>query len=108
MSPSGNPLRSVSLHRIPTPDELADNPELALLHALDAVLDLVPRALVATHPELADPDAPFWVREASTTTRHAHHIVAAAHRLQQHIRAYRAAITRARDQPAESDPEIPF
>ena len=98
----------VSPHRLPTPGELVDDPEIALLHALDAILDLVPRVLVAAHPELADPDAPFWVREASTTTRHAHHIVAAAHRLQQHIRAYRAAITRARDQPAESDLEIPF
>ena len=108
MSPRVNPDRGGLLRRIPTPDELADNPELAHLHALDNLLDLVPRVLVAAHPELADPDAPFWVRDASITTRHASDIVAAAHRLQQHIRAYRAAITRAQDQRVESDPDIPF
>ena len=97
-----------SLHRIPTPSELEDAPELALLHALREILDLVPRTLVAAHPELGDPDAPFWVREASRATRKANDLVATAHRLQQHLRAYRAAITLARDQRVESDPEIPF
>jgi len=94
--------------RIPTPDELADNPELALLHALDDILELVPRVLVAAHPELADPDTPYWVREASKTTHHANHIVATTHRLQQRIRAYRDAIMIVREQRVESDPEIPF
>ena len=94
--------------RIPKPHELADDPELALLHALDEILDLVPRVLVATHPELADPDAPYWVRDTSRTLRKADDILPAAHRLQQLIRAYRAAITLARDQRVESDPEIPF
>ena len=100
--------RRVSLHRIPTPDELADNPELALLHALGAVLDLVPRALVATHPELADADAPFWVRDTSRTLRKADDILPAAHRLQQLIRAYHTAVTFDRDQRPERDPGIPF
>lgn len=95
--------------RIPTPDELADNPELALLHALDDLLELVSRVLVAAHPELADPDAPYWVREASKTTHHANYIVATTHRLQQRIRAYRDAIMIVRERRfAESDPEIPF
>ncbi len=108
MSPRVHNHKSGSTHRIPTPHELADNPELALLHALDDILDLVPRALVATHPGLADPDVPFWVREASEPTRLANPIVMGTHRLQQHIRAYRDAITRLRDQRVESDPEIPF
>jgi hypothetical protein len=98
----------VSLHRIPTPAELDEAPELALLHALDEILDLVPRVLVAAHPELADPDAPFWVREAPRTTRKANDIVATTHRLQQHLRDYRTAIARARDQRRKADPEIPF
>ena len=108
MSPRAKNGRGVSLRRIPTPDELADNPEFALLHALEDILDLVPRVLVAAHPELADPGAPFWVREASKTTRYANDIVGDAHRLQQYIRAYRDAITLARDQCVESDPETPF
>ena len=94
--------------RIPTPDELGDAPESALLHALDEILDLLPRALVAAHPELGDPEAPFWVRETSRSARKAEDIVATAYRLQQHIRAYRTTITLARDQRFESDPETPF
>ncbi len=98
----------LSTRRIPTPDELAGAPELALLHALDEILDLAPHVLVAAHPELGDPDAPYWVREASRTTRKADDIVATAHRLQRHIHAYRRAITLAREQRLEVDPEIPF
>ena len=93
---------------LPTPGEIADAPELALLHALDDILDLAPRVLVAAHPELADPEAPFWVREASRTTRKASDIVDAANRLQRHIRAYRRTISLARDPRREADPELPF
>ncbi len=96
-------------HRpLPTPGELADAPQLALLHALDEILDLAPRVLVAAHPELADPDAPFWVRDASRTTRKACDIVAAAYRLRRLIRAYRRAISLVRDTRCEADPELPF
>jgi len=98
----------LSHRRLPTPGEIADAPELALLHALDEILDLAPRVLVAAHPELADPEAPFWVREASRTTRKGNDIVATAHRLQRHIRAYRRAISLARDKRCEADPELPF
>ena len=97
-----------SPRRLPTPNEIADAPELALLHALDEILDLLPRTLVAAHPELADPEAPFWVREASETARKANVITATAYRLQQHIRAYRTEITLQQDQRFESDPDIPF
>ena len=108
MSQSVNRDRDVSRPRIPTPDELVDNPENALLHALDEIMELLPRVLVAAHPELADPDAPVWRREAQEPTRYANDIVADAHRLQKHIRAYRHAITRVRDQRVECDPDIPF
>jgi hypothetical protein len=96
-----------ALH-LPTPDELVDAPELAILHALDQILNLAPRVLVTAHPQLADPDAPFWVIEASKPSRTAAAIVADAHRLQRFIRAYRTAVSLARDQRREVDPEIPF
>jgi hypothetical protein len=101
-------VRGRSPRRFPTPDEIADAPELALLHALDEILDLVPRTLVAAHPKLGDPETPFWLREASRTTRNANDIVATAHRLRKHLRAYSKAITLARDQRFEVDPDIPF
>ena len=97
-----------STRPVPTPYDIADAPELALLHALDEILDLLPRTLVAAHPELGDPEAPFRARETSRTLRKANDIVATAHRLQKHLRAYRAAITLANDQRFENDPDIPF
>ena len=93
---------------LPTPDELVDAPELAILYALDQILNLTPRVLVTAHPELADTGAPLWVVEAAKTTQTAADIVAEAHQLQRFIRAYRRVVSLARDQPAEVDPEIPF
>ena len=93
---------------LPTPDELVDAPELAILHALDQILNLAPRVLVTAHPQLADTGAPFWLIEASKTAQTAAGIVSDAHRLQRLIRAYRRAISLARDQRSEVDPEIPF
>ncbi len=94
--------------QLPTPDELVDAPELAILHALDQILSLAPRVLVTAHPELADGEAPFWAVEASKATKTAADIVADAHRLQRRIRAYRRAVSRKRDQRYEVDPETPF
>ena len=98
----------LSPRRFLTPGEIADAPELAILHALDEILDLAPRVLVAAHPELADPEAPFWVREASRTTGKANDIVTTAHRLQRLIRAYRRASLLEREQRCDADPEMPF
>ena len=94
--------------RLPTPGEIADAPELAILVALDEILDLMLRALVAAHPELADPEAPFWIPEPPRPTRKASDVVATAQRLQRHLRAYRSAIRLARDQRLETDPDIRF
>jgi len=44
--------RSRSRGRLPTPDELMGAPELAILDALDRVLDLAHIAIVAAQPEL--------------------------------------------------------
>jgi len=93
---------------LPTPDELVDAPELAILQSLDQILNLAPRVLVTAHPELADTSAPFWIIEASKTTQPAARIVADAHRLQRRISAYRTAISIERDQRGENDPEMPF
>lgn len=53
------------IDRTPTPEDLVDAPELAILAALERTLDLVVRALVSAHPELADPERPYWLRQAS-------------------------------------------
>ena len=42
----------------PTPDEIAAAPALAVLAMLDHALVVTQRALLAAHPEVADPDEP--------------------------------------------------
>lgn len=40
----------------PTSDELLSSPELAVLHALEAVLVVTERSLLAAHPQLEEED----------------------------------------------------
>ena len=56
-------------HSWPTPEELEEAPELAVLALLDANLDLALRALVSAHPALADPDRPAWTLDHSPSGR---------------------------------------
>jgi hypothetical protein len=41
---------------LPTPSELAERPELAALHLLEASLAVTERALLAAHPDLENAD----------------------------------------------------
>jgi hypothetical protein len=60
----------------PVPEQLAASPELAILHALEALLSLTERVLIAAHPDLDQvvffPDAPplsteEWLADAILT-----------------------------------------
>jgi hypothetical protein len=44
------------LNELPSTDQLLANPELAVLHALDAALAAAQQALLAAHPELEEED----------------------------------------------------
>jgi hypothetical protein len=90
----------------PTPAELADAPELAILAALDAIVDFALRALVSEHPQLADPECPAWARQNSPASDAAHRILAAARPLSNALEAYRRAIATARDDPTDTDPSF--
>ncbi len=46
---------------LPTPQEIAQAPELIALHALVHALELATRALVAAHPDLDGDEAPYCV-----------------------------------------------
>ena len=46
-------------HELPTPPQIAENPEIALLSVLDFTLDASVRALVAAHPELDGAGQPY-------------------------------------------------
>jgi hypothetical protein len=96
----------LSVRRPPTPEELVETPELAILAALDDTLALTLRALVAAHPQLADPECPYWARHASAKSVAADRILKASRPLSTAIEAYcgAAAVRRKRD----DDPDIPF
>jgi hypothetical protein len=72
-----------------TPTDLGDNPELAVLHILDRVLDAARLVLVAAHPQLntGDPGAEPVDLEAFA----ARNVLIAAHALQEVLALYRDA-----------------
>ena len=45
-------------HYLPTPPEIDETPELAVLSVLDFALEASARALVAAHPEIEEDDLP--------------------------------------------------
>lgn len=45
---------------LPTPTELAPNPEIALLESLELQIELTNRMMATTYPELCDEGRPYW------------------------------------------------
>jgi hypothetical protein len=90
----------------PTPDELVTTPELGLMAAFEASLELTVRALIAAHPELDDPERPLWCVELGPTCCLAKRFVPLALELADIIFAYRrAALDEARHLV---DDDLPF
>jgi hypothetical protein len=92
--------------RFPTPPEIADVPELAILAALEHTLDLALYALLAAHPQLSDPECPDRLRDPSPARAAADRIVTAAHSLARALDAYRRAVTPSPHQAP--DRNVPF
>jgi len=90
----------------PTPIEIADVPELAILAALEDILDLALRALLAAHPQLGDPDCPYWAQDPSPAHAAADRILAAAVPLARALDTYRRAVTPSHHHAP--DPETPI
>jgi hypothetical protein len=93
--------------RTPTPDDPVDAPELAILAALESVLELVARALVCAHPELADPERPYWLRQASCVTAAAETVIQLSAEMKQVIIEYREALEIRRQDEASAHPDDP-
>ena len=90
---------------MPTPDDLVHAPELAILAALDRTLDLVARALVCEHPELADPERPYWLRHPSRRATAAKILVDQAADMKQALIAYREGVEIRRQDKASEPPD---
>lgn len=93
------------LDRVPTPDDLEHAPELAILAALDHTLALAATALACVHPELRDPERPYWLGSPTRSVALATSLLRRTHRLQRALPAYRRAveIRRRRADPTAPD-----
>ena len=95
-------LAARSFDRIPTPDELDSAPELAILAALDHTLELATRALACAHPELADPERPYWLLQSPRVPPAAKTLIHRTAALTRALRAYRKAVEIQRQDEAAS------
>jgi hypothetical protein len=77
-----------SLDRTLTPDDLDRAPELAILSALEATLELAAIALACAHPELRDPESLASNRPISPSLAVAKTLVRRFRTLQRALRAY--------------------
>jgi len=71
---------------LPTPPEIAEIPELAVLSVLDFTLEASVRALVAAHPELEEETLP---PRASTAARCAERILGHVYKAKLLLASYR-------------------
>jgi hypothetical protein len=73
---------------LPTPPELDQAPELALIAVLEITLEITVRALVAAHPQLCEHQRPYWIPQTPSSTI-AQVIVSTVDSLQQSLHDYR-------------------
>ena len=103
-----DPPEGRKIDRTPTPDDLVDAPELAILAALDRTLDLVVRALVCAYPELTDPERPYWLRQASRMATAAETLTNQSAGMKQALIAYREAVEIQRQNNVPEHPDDPL
>lgn len=92
----------------PTPQQIANAPELAILCALDELIEIARRALIAAHPVLGDTDAPYWARDRGRLPTAAGMLTKRAAILQRSILDYVDAATSERSGSSENSVDIPF
>lgn len=76
----------------PRKEQLCSDPALAILAALDAVLDLVILSLVASHPCLSDPHKPYELPPLLPSDIVAPEVIAIGRQLQKSLQDYRNAV----------------
>ena len=91
----------------PSPEPIAPTPELAILRALDGLLDLARRTLLAAHPALGDPDAPDEAGDRDALGQAARVLIAHSAALHRAIRTYETAVNELRAQSDDGN-DLPF
>jgi len=94
---------------LPTPQQIARTPEIAILRALELQSELLVRALVAAHPQLDQHEVPYWVGEPVETRTIARNVIDCAISMRTTIGDYLRAveIERLAENP-NFDDELPF
>lgn len=93
----------MSPHRLPLPPQIMDDPERAILAALEVTLEIAVNALVAAHPELCDDNFPD---RASPAARWADRVINETSKMQEVLAGYRYALSSpdGQERPEEEDP----
>ncbi len=102
--PRRRPTQATRAELRPTPEELAVAPELALLVALQHVLELTTLTLVATHPELVGDRS--YLRPLDPQALLADQLITLGMRLAKVVVGYRVAALASRHAPDTDD--LPF
>jgi len=95
----------------PQREQLCSDPALAILAALDAILDLVILSLVASHPCLSDPQKPYELPTPLPSDIVAPEVIAIGRKLQNALKNYRNAVIKDNQIKQErfgSRDDIPF
>ncbi len=77
---------------LPTPREIEEDPELAVLAAVAPALDALASALLAAHPVICDDERPYWLSKPSPAAGVARQMVTAAGHLGRLIERYRSVV----------------
>jgi len=81
-----------TIFSIPTPQDINENPEIALLYLLSEFLAVASRTLIAAHPILLNDDRPPWVN-LSPDDEEAKLLLTSLDRLSQSILRYKKTVT---------------
>jgi hypothetical protein len=90
-------------HDLPTPPEIAETPELALLSVLNFALEASVRALVAAHPEL---EGEALSSGAGAAARCAERILGHAYKLKLLLASYGHFVATGDEEPLRGEEEI--
>jgi hypothetical protein len=77
---------------LPTPREIEEDPELAVLAAVAPALGALASALLAAHPVICDDERPYWLSKPSPAAEVARQMLAVAGRLGRLIERYRCLV----------------
>ena len=96
---------------LPSPEELDQAPQLALLAVLDRSLEIAAYAVLVAHPELSDPEPPPYWRPPDRSANAAESLLRVAARLRRALSLYRITTLRATLSHPPGEPladDLPF